>query len=603
MKKYTFIIILFLLTGTGYINAQCYRTLLTSAEKEYSAGNYEKAIEIFTKACSGCSDMINCNEANNGIARCNKKLQDIKNKKCYDDEMQQAFAAFENKQFSVSSVFFNEAINCGWSEGKKNAQNWMKKCSDSIAAINKCYDDNFATGKILFQKNDFTGAKERFIQAIACSRLQDNSEIESWLNICNDSVARHCLNSNITEGKKFLAQQDYNSAKKYFEYALVCGWQPGMAEADALLARCNETIKMELAKQCYNTNFALGSKYSETNDLANAKSYYQKAIDCGWQPGMAEASGKLAKINETLSKQCFNEKFAYGKQAFENKKYSVAEYNFQKAKECRYSNAVEDIDKWLARTREKIIESREQKRYDYYLGIGSFGYSFAGYRGFNATLFNNWFSFGNQRVVGLSFPLAKYKRLPPLHYTLTNWGDHFTNYDYSFEPSYIDDPGKFFWTSLGDYSSSGHFFALLVPTLQIYLLNFPKKPMGFDFKHFTVSAYLETYPFDFVPVKLNFPYYYNHDKYDKDIRRTGETSYLWNFFNGFETGLKIQNSFIYINAGYFFHNFRKMKFSLNRAQTMEKDFGGKAFTASNISFFFVQIGITADWFRIYEKNQ
>ncbi len=282
------------------------------------------------------------------------------------------------------------------------------------------------------------------------------------------------------------------------------------------------------------------------------------------------------------------------------------------------------IDKRLGKTVEK--PSQPIEKYDNIIGIGNLGYSIKT-GNVTGTFLHLSQTLGKQGIFSFSLYGAKYKRLNRLNYSLNNWGDRTTNYNYTHNynnggNAYIGDSrlDTNLLSFRGENEINTSLWGLIIPSFQVNLCSFPRRPVpagniyngirsdGFNVNHskFVLSAYFETLAFELMTPKLGFPYYKkksgSNSPVEYTIKDSTDYSFIWSFFKSYETGLRLESSLFYINVGYFLRLPSTGKYIQNSSADKQSVVnqgvhGGKTLNFSRYSYFFVTVGLNCDFFN------
>jgi len=219
-----FFILLFFLVFTKYcLFSQCYELTRNDGITFYNKANYTRAISCFM-AAQRCNDIPENHDLNKWIADCNTKLNPAQTShKQQEKSLQTAQTGTHQKE----STRKNTAV---------------------------CYAPIYKAALVSIYDNNFSDARELFIEARNCADLPIDNDLSLWIKTCDDQLDfLDCIKENYTppylKGNEFYKRGNFEKAKEYYLLAFKSECIPPDLEIYEKIKLCDQNIN----KKRFNT--------------------------------------------------------------------------------------------------------------------------------------------------------------------------------------------------------------------------------------------------------------------------------------------------------------------------------------------------------------
>jgi len=252
MNRFLLLLCLFFLANSCLFS-QCYEPTRKDGITFYNKAQYSKAISCFT-AAQRCKDKPANHDLNKWIADCNAMLHSPQ-----EDKQSQPKEKEKNTQPK------EEAKKPQYKEdAKKPKPSQIEKASDPTNEHPKkeipiCYAPLLKAATVSFSDNNFSDAKELFIEAQKCEDIPVENNLAQWIKTCEDQLSLiDCIKTNYTpfymKGEEFFKKNDFENAKTNFARASQSKCIPKNSDADSKIDACNNKInEMRLNTSPINT--------------------------------------------------------------------------------------------------------------------------------------------------------------------------------------------------------------------------------------------------------------------------------------------------------------------------------------------------------------
>ncbi|MEO9532737.1 MAG: hypothetical protein ABJG68_17080 [Crocinitomicaceae bacterium] len=367
-------------------------------KKFVDAGDKAMTTEAFDDAISNYENALKVKD-DSGVKA---KLEDAKKKKAdkeaadaaakeneqkYNDLMADADKAFDSKSYEDAKSKYEEALKIKPGESKPAARiseidailKKQKEEADALERMNEQFNKLVEEGDAAFDEGKWQEAIDTYNEALKLKPIEKHPKDQ--IELAKKKLEEEKANSaKEEEYKKLMADANsFKDAKKYEEaiakYKEAQTVKPSEKEpADKIaeVQKLMEDLANAEAKEAeYQKYMADGTAAQGSDDLNGALEQFKKAI--GVKPGDATAQKKIDEINKLIAdkeaaeakEKEFNDLVAKAEKSFNDKSYTDAKMNYQKALDIKADADIEakikEIEALIAANQNA---EQQQKKYD-----------------------------------------------------------------------------------------------------------------------------------------------------------------------------------------------------------------------------------------------
>ncbi|MCO5261853.1 MAG: hypothetical protein M9901_03165 [Lentimicrobium sp.] len=371
-----------------------YQTLIASADRLFQAGDYETALTAYQQA----SGIMSAEEyPKTRIAEINGRLQQQKElEENYNEAITRGDALILEKKYEEARTFYQQAaslkpsevypkqkieeiagltaalkeaeINQSYQEAISKADNFftipdypsaldaygqakrikpaenypdqqISRINDILAkekADQQAYNNVIAEGDQLFNAGNYTGAKEKYNQALNIKPgeaypASQISKADQQLALQKEKDDLYL--KTVNEADRFYAEKNIDNALD--EYNKAAQLKPDEGYPKEQIAKLQtELNNLRSAEEKYNNFIAEGDRYFEGDNLESAANAYNNALSI--RPGEKYPSERIARIgqemeNQRIQRENYAAEIAAADQLFSDGKYDEARTTYTRA--------------------------------------------------------------------------------------------------------------------------------------------------------------------------------------------------------------------------------------------------------------------------------
>ncbi len=357
-----------------------YNRIIQFADNDFNLKYYDKAKQNYEKASLLKPEQT---YPKNKIAEINNLFLSLKEKeKSYNEAITQGDAAFNQKQYQNSKLFYNKALTFKPDEQyPKSKLLEIDKILAQIDTLKQSYQTAIASADGAFNNKNYQSALGLYQQAsgIKPNEQYPQNRITEVNKLLADLEAGEKLyNQAIVKADKLYRSSEFEEAKTIYQQSLT--YKPEeeypktkITDIDQKLAALRSAEDQQKAnEQAYKEAIAKGDQLFTTEKFLESRTEYEKALTI--KPGkkypqkrINEIIKKLAALDKITQK--YNQVIAAANGKFNIQKYAEAKKDYEKALEIKPNeqypkDKIADIEQFFI-TQQKKAEEKAKLEADY----------------------------------------------------------------------------------------------------------------------------------------------------------------------------------------------------------------------------------------------